>query len=81
MGNDGSIELCLFIALAVALIAAVFDIEEMENMTNVVDAAKTDVTQARTGFRAWIADHPFQYTGYAVALGLVVGVVVGVVFL
>lgn len=39
-------------------------------MTNLADQAKTDVTQARTGFRAWCATNPFRYGLYCFGAGI-----------
>ncbi|HUZ33936.1 MAG TPA: hypothetical protein VMV19_17790 [Xanthobacteraceae bacterium] len=42
----------------------------------VVTAAKADVATARTGVRAWIADHPFTWTAIAAGVGFAAAVAV-----
>lgn len=81
MTPDDTVQLCLFLAVAVAAIAVVFDPEEMKTVTNVVDAAKADVSTTRTGFRGAIASHPFTAVLISTAVGLVLGAVIGVAVL
>lgn len=38
-------------------------------MTNIESAAKQDVSAARTGLRAWMANHPFLWGAIACAVG------------
>ncbi|MDE2229886.1 MAG: hypothetical protein KGL11_12720 [Alphaproteobacteria bacterium] len=38
-------------------------------MTNIETAAKQDLASARTGIRAWMANHPFRWGAIAGAAG------------
>ncbi|MDE1904478.1 MAG: hypothetical protein KGI46_11520 [Alphaproteobacteria bacterium] len=38
-------------------------------MTNIESAAKQDVSAARTGLRAWMANHPFLWGAIACGAG------------
>ena len=38
-------------------------------MINIESAAKQDVSSARTGVRAWMANHPFLWGAIACAVG------------
>lgn len=38
-------------------------------MTNIESAAKQDIAAARSGVRAWMANHPFLWDALACAVG------------
>ncbi len=48
-------------------------------MTNIETAAKQDVTAARTGLRAWMANHPFTWGAIACAVGALAAVLAALV--
>ena len=49
-------------------------------MTNIESAAKQDVSSARTGLRAWMANHPFLWGAIACGVGAFVVVFLGLVW-
>lgn len=48
-------------------------------MTNIETAAKQDVTAARAGIRAWMANHPFTWGAIACAVGVLAAALIAAV--
>ena len=47
-------------------------------MTNIESAAKQDVAAARTGLRAWMANHPFAWGAIAGVAGATIVALIAV---